>query len=66
MCCPAEAQQPGKPKPPGNLPRRPEPDKPQPVEEPPEVVSVPPEQDEPTPMEACPASARVGNVKNDL
>jgi hypothetical protein len=51
MCCPAEAQQPGKPKPPDNPPRRPEPGKPEPVEEPPEPIPVPPKSDEPTPMD---------------
>ena len=48
----ADAQQPGKPKPPGNPPTRPDRDKPQPVEKPPEPTPVPPESDEPTPMEA--------------
>jgi len=48
----AEAQQPGKPKPPGNPPTRPDRDKPPPVEEPPDPIPVPPEEDEPGPMEA--------------
>jgi len=51
MCCPAEAQQPGKPKAPDNPARRPEPDKPEPIQEPPEPIPVLPESDEPTPMD---------------
>ena len=45
-------QQPGKPKPPGNPPRRPDPDTPLPVEEPPQPIPVPPLGDEPPPMHA--------------
>jgi hypothetical protein len=49
------SQQPGKPKPPGNLPDRrpelPDPEKPSPVEEPPEPSYIPPPQREPPPMQ---------------
>ena len=43
-------QQPGKPKPPGNPPRRPEPDETSPVEEPPPPIPLPPMRDEPRPI----------------
>jgi hypothetical protein len=46
------AQQPGKPKPPGNPPRPSDPDNPMPVEEPPSPIPVPLPSDEPPPMHA--------------
>jgi hypothetical protein len=45
------AQQPGKPKPPGNPRRLPDRDQPPPVEEPPEPTP-PPEREDPPPMQA--------------
>jgi len=53
----ARTQQPGKPKPPGNPPTRPDRDKPSPVEEPPEPIPVPPDRDEPSPVEAAARSS---------
>jgi hypothetical protein len=50
------SQQPGKPKPPGNLPDRPvhpDPEKPSPVEEPPEPSYIPPPLPEPPPMQVA-------------
>jgi len=47
------AQQPGKPKPPGNPRQLPDRDRPPPIEDPPEPIPMPPdEQEEPPPMEA--------------
>jgi hypothetical protein len=46
------AQQPGKPKPPGNPPRNPDPGEREPIEEPPQPIPVPPLGDEPPPMHA--------------
>jgi hypothetical protein len=57
---PADAQQPGKPKPPGNPPTQPDPDKPLPIEEPPQPIPVPPEPDEPIPTKVYPVSVRDG------
>jgi outer membrane biosynthesis protein TonB len=51
-----EAQQPGKPKPPGNPPQRPDPDQPQPIGEPPRPV--PPPRPEPPP---APVQTRRGS-----
>jgi hypothetical protein len=48
-----EAQQPGKPKPPGNPPPWPDPDKPRPIDEPPEPIPPPPPDQPPPPMEAA-------------
>jgi hypothetical protein len=45
--------QPGKPKPPGNLPVRPEPQEPKPIQEPPTPIPVPPVERPP------PRSARI-------
>ncbi len=45
------AQQPGKPKPPGNPQKLPDREVPPPIEEPPEPIPTPPERDDPTPME---------------
>jgi hypothetical protein len=45
------SQQPGKPKPPGNPPNRPEPDETSPIEEPPSPIPTPTEDDSP-PMQA--------------
>jgi hypothetical protein len=49
---PLLAGQPGKPKPLGNPPSRPEPDETSPVEEPPSPIPTPPAGDEPPPMRA--------------
>ncbi|MDE1967737.1 MAG: hypothetical protein KGI92_02420 [Alphaproteobacteria bacterium] len=51
---PWRAQQPGKPKPPGNPPTPPErdPDKPPPIDEPPETIPPPPVDVPPAPMES--------------
>jgi len=48
--------QPGKPKLPGNPPIRPEPRKPQPIEEPPRPIPTPPVERPPPPLEADLAS----------
>jgi hypothetical protein len=57
------SQQPGKPKPPGNLPDRspelPDPEKPSPIEEPPEPFHIPPPQHEPPPMQAAADAGRL-------
>ena len=45
-------QQPGKPKPPGNPPIRPEPRQPQPIEEPPRPIPIPPVERPPPPVVA--------------
>ena len=45
-------QQPGKPKPPGNPPIRPEPRQPQPIEEPPRPIPIPPVERPPLPIGA--------------
>ncbi len=45
------SQQPGKPKPPGNPPKRPDLDVPPPVEDPPEPIPTPSERDDPAPMD---------------
>lgn len=57
----AVAQQPGKPKPPGNPPRDPGPSEPEPIEEPPLPIPVPPLRDEPPPMHAQSSRARKGD-----
>ena len=44
--------QPGKPKPPGNPPVRPEPQEPKPIEEPPTPIPVPPVERPPAPIRA--------------
>jgi hypothetical protein len=49
-------QQPGKPKPPGNRPIRPEPRQPQPIEEPPKPIPIPPVESPPPPIVADLAS----------
>ena len=46
------SQQPGKPKPPGNPPNRPEPDETSPIDEPPSSIPTPSPDDEPPPMQA--------------
>jgi hypothetical protein len=48
----AYAQQPGRPKPLGNPPSNPEPDRKAPIEEPPAPVPLPQNDDEPPPMDA--------------
>jgi hypothetical protein len=48
MC---RAQQPGKPKPPGNPQKHPDHDVPPPIEDPPEAVPTPSERDDPAPMD---------------
>jgi hypothetical protein len=45
------AQQPGKHKPAGNPPSKPDPDKAPPIEEPPQGIPSPSENDEPPPMQ---------------
>jgi len=50
--------QPGKPKPPGNPPVRPEPQEPKPIEEPPTPIPVPP-------VERPPAPIRVDRILPD-
>src|SRR6266481_7650577 len=52
----AMGQQPGKPKPPGNPPIRPEPRQPQPIEEPPRPIPIPPVERPPPPLVADLAS----------
>jgi hypothetical protein len=49
-------EQPGKPKPPGNPPIRPEPRQPQPIEEPPRPIPIPPVESPPPPIVADLAS----------
>jgi hypothetical protein len=44
--------QPGKPKPPGNPPMRPEPQEPKPIQEPPTPIPVPPVERPPVPIRA--------------
>jgi len=44
--------QPGKPKPPGNPPVRPEPQEPKPIEEPPRPIPVPPIERPPSPNQS--------------
>jgi hypothetical protein len=44
--------QPGKPKPPGNPPIRPEPQEPKPIEEPPRPIPLPPVERPPAPIRA--------------
>jgi hypothetical protein len=50
--------QPGKPKPPGNPPVRPEPQEPKPIQEPPTPIPVPPVERPPVPMRADRVSCR--------
>ena len=52
--------QPGKPKPPGNPPVRPEPQEPKPIEEPPTPIPVPPLERPPAPIRADRVSCRRG------
>ena len=50
--------QPGKPKPPGNPPVRPEPEEPKPIKEPPTPIPVPPVERPPAPIRADRVSRR--------
>jgi hypothetical protein len=50
--------QPGKPKPPGNPPVRPEPQEPKPIQEPPTPIPVPPVERPPAPIRADRCLAR--------